>query len=63
VAGETCDLAIDTHWGDRLGAVIPAGPTAALAGEPHAIDATDLRQAVARLPVSTFPNPSQRRTP
>lgn len=38
VACETCDLAIETQWGDRLGAVIAAGPTAALAGEPRAIE-------------------------
>lgn len=38
VAGETCDYAIETQWGDRLGAVINAGPTAVLAGEPRAIE-------------------------
>ncbi len=38
IAGETCDLAIETQWGERLGAVIEAGPTAALAGEPRAIE-------------------------
>lgn len=38
VAGETCDLAIETQWGERLGAVIEARSTAALAGEPRAID-------------------------
>ncbi len=38
VAGETCDVAVETRWGDDLGAVIRRGPTAALAGEPRAID-------------------------
>lgn len=38
VAGETCDLAVETQWGERLGGVIAAGPTAALAGEPCAIE-------------------------
>ncbi|MFN3973491.1 MAG: hypothetical protein ACK4L4_19415 [Gemmobacter sp.] len=38
VAGETCTLAIETRWGPDLGAVISRGPTAALAGEPRAID-------------------------
>ena len=37
VAGETVDLAIETSWGDTLGAVIEAGPTLALAGEPRPI--------------------------
>jgi xanthine dehydrogenase accessory factor len=35
VAGETVDLAIETAWGDDLGAVIARGPTRALAGEPR----------------------------
>ncbi|MFN3293345.1 MAG: hypothetical protein ACK4S2_12590 [Gemmobacter sp.] len=38
VAGQTCDIAIETQWGPDLGAVIARGPTAALAGEPRAID-------------------------
>jgi xanthine dehydrogenase accessory factor len=33
VAGDTVDLAIETSYGDRLGAVIEAGPTLPLAGE------------------------------
>jgi len=37
VAGETVDLAIETMWGDRLGAIIEAGSTLPLAGEPRAI--------------------------
>lgn len=37
VAGENVDLAIETSWGDRLGAVISHGPTMALAGEPRPI--------------------------
>jgi xanthine dehydrogenase accessory factor len=37
VAGETVDLAIETSWGDRLGAVIETGPTEPLPGEPRAI--------------------------
>lgn len=37
IAGENVDLAIETSWGDRLGAVITQGPTMALAGEPRPI--------------------------
>jgi len=37
VAGENVDLAIETMWGDRLGEVIEAGSTLALAGEPRPI--------------------------
>lgn len=37
VAGETVDLAIETAWGDRLGAVITRGATQPLAGEPRAV--------------------------
>jgi len=37
VAGATVDFAIETSWGDRLGAVIDAGPTLPLAGEPRPI--------------------------
>ncbi|MGE3711375.1 MAG: hypothetical protein AB7G35_17090 [Hyphomicrobiaceae bacterium] len=37
VAGENVDLAIETSWGERLGAVITRGPTLALAGEPRPI--------------------------
>jgi xanthine dehydrogenase accessory factor len=36
-AGENVDLAIETMWGDRLGEVIEAGSTLALAGEPRPI--------------------------
>jgi len=35
VAGETTHLAIETRWGDELGAVITMGATQALAGEPR----------------------------
>lgn len=35
VAGETCDLAIETSWGERLGTIVTQGPTAELAGEPR----------------------------
>lgn len=38
VAGETTDLAIETQWGDALGAVIEAGATTPLAGEPRSFD-------------------------
>jgi xanthine dehydrogenase accessory factor len=38
VAGETTDLAIETQWGDALGAVVTAGPTRALGGEPRSFD-------------------------
>ncbi len=35
VAGETTDLAVETAWGETLGAVLAAGPTRPLAGEPR----------------------------
>jgi xanthine dehydrogenase accessory factor len=35
VAGETTHLAIETQWGDALGAVVTTGPTRVLAGEPR----------------------------
>ncbi|MEA2191497.1 MAG: xanthine dehydrogenase accessory factor, partial [Solirubrobacteraceae bacterium] len=35
VAGETTHLAIETLWGDALGAVLEAGATRALGGEPR----------------------------
>lgn len=38
IAGENVDLAIETAWGDSLGAVIAAGPTKKLEGEPRPID-------------------------
>ena len=38
VAGETTDLAIETQWGDALGAVVTQGPTQPLGGEPRAFD-------------------------
>ncbi len=38
VAGETTDLAIETIWGDDLGAVVRAGATRRLAGEPRSFD-------------------------
>ncbi|HEV2786646.1 MAG TPA: hypothetical protein VGV67_09685 [Solirubrobacteraceae bacterium] len=38
VAGETTDLAIETQWGDELGAVIEHGPTRPLGGEPRAFE-------------------------
>jgi xanthine dehydrogenase accessory factor len=37
IAGENIDVAIETMWGDRLGEIIEAGSTAALAGEPRPI--------------------------
>jgi xanthine dehydrogenase accessory factor len=37
VAGSTVDLAIETMWGERLGAVIEAGAALPLAGEPRPI--------------------------
>jgi xanthine dehydrogenase accessory factor len=37
VAGGTVDLAIETMWGERLGAIIEAGSTLPLAGEPRPI--------------------------
>lgn len=36
-AGRNVDIAIETKWGDALGAVIEAGATQALTGEPQAI--------------------------
>jgi xanthine dehydrogenase accessory factor len=38
VAGETTHVAIETQWGDDLGAVIEAGATRTLAGEPRSFD-------------------------
>ncbi|MGH2840946.1 MAG: xanthine dehydrogenase [Solirubrobacteraceae bacterium] len=38
IAGETTHLAIETQWGDDLGAVLEAGATRALAGEPRSFD-------------------------
>jgi xanthine dehydrogenase accessory factor len=38
VAGETTHLAIETQWGDALGAIVTAGMTRALAGEPRSFD-------------------------
>ena len=38
VAGETTDLAIETQWGESLGAVLRAGATRALGGEPRSFD-------------------------
>jgi xanthine dehydrogenase accessory factor len=37
VAGETVDVAIETEWGDEIGAVITTGGTQPLRGEPRAI--------------------------
>ncbi len=37
VAGHTVDVAIETAWGDALGAVVESGSPSALAGEPRAI--------------------------
>lgn len=34
VAGKDADVAVETAWGEHLGAVIKSGPTLALAGEP-----------------------------
>lgn len=38
VAGRTADMAVETSWGDRLGAIIGEGSTLPLAGEPRAIE-------------------------
>ncbi len=38
VAGETTHLAIETQWGDELGAVLEAGATRALGGEPRSFE-------------------------
>jgi xanthine dehydrogenase accessory factor len=38
VAGETVDVAIETQWGEELGAVVRAGPTKPLGGEPRSFD-------------------------
>lgn len=38
VAGETVDVAVESSWGDSLGAVVRSGPTLPLAGEPRPID-------------------------
>lgn len=37
-AGDSVDFAIETQWGDALGAVISRGATAPLAGEPNPIE-------------------------
>jgi xanthine dehydrogenase accessory factor len=37
IAGENVDLAIETSWGDNLGAVIEVGSTLPLSGEPRSI--------------------------
>ena len=36
-AGNNVDIAIETKWGDQLGAIIRSGHTQALAGEPQSI--------------------------
>ncbi|HEV58170.1 MAG TPA: hypothetical protein ENN87_11875 [Phycisphaerales bacterium] len=36
-AGENCDLAVETGWGEDLGRVVEAGPTRALTGEPRPV--------------------------
>ncbi len=38
VAADTTDLAIETQWGDDLGALVEHGPTKPLGGEPRALD-------------------------
>jgi len=38
VAGETVDIAIETQWGDELGAIVSDGPTRALGGEPRSFE-------------------------
>ena len=38
VAGQTTDLAIESQWGDDLGAVVEHGPTRTLGGEPRAFE-------------------------
>lgn len=38
VAGETTDVAIETQWGEHLGAVVERGPTRPLGGEPRAFE-------------------------
>lgn len=38
VAGETTDLAIETQWGEQLGALVKQGPTRALGGEPRSFE-------------------------
>ena len=38
VAGQTTDLAVETQWGDELGAVVEHGPTRRLGGEPRDFD-------------------------
>jgi xanthine dehydrogenase accessory factor len=35
VAGQNADVAIETSWGERLGAVVEEGPTESLGGEPQ----------------------------
>lgn len=37
IAGENVDIAIETSWGDRLGAIVELGATLPLAGEPRSL--------------------------
>lgn len=37
VAGESTDLVVETAWGERLGAVITSGPSAAFTGVPRIV--------------------------
>ena len=37
IAGVNVDLAVETSWGERLGAVVERGPTLPLIGEPQAL--------------------------
>lgn len=37
VAGRNVDVAIETSWGDTLGATVRYGPTLPFAGEPHSL--------------------------
>jgi xanthine dehydrogenase accessory factor len=52
VAGGNVDLAVETAWGERLGAVVEAGPTLPLAGEPRTIDGVG-RERPAYAPVTS----------
>lgn len=54
VAGRNVDRAIETSWGDQLGAVIEDGPTLPLAGEPRAIGNIRRERFVYAPAVGTF---------
>jgi xanthine dehydrogenase accessory factor len=53
-AGANVDIAIETKWGDELGAVIRKGPTRALVGEPQLIEGYARERYVYSPGIGTF---------